>query len=65
MARRYGLRDDQWEKIEPLLPGREAQRDDVMQGVLVEMVKKFRRCRVLAEIPRTTAGARKNRTGCL
>ena len=23
MVRRYGLRDDQWEKIEPLLPGRE------------------------------------------
>lgn len=23
MARRYGLRDDQWVKIEPLLPGRE------------------------------------------
>ena len=23
MARRYGLRDDQWEKIEGLLPGRE------------------------------------------
>ena len=23
MVRRYGLRDDQWEKIETLLPGRE------------------------------------------
>ncbi len=23
MVRRYGLRDDQWAKIEPLLPGRE------------------------------------------
>lgn len=23
MVRRYGLRDDQWEWIEPLLPGRE------------------------------------------
>ena len=23
MARRYGLRDDQWERIEGLLPGRE------------------------------------------
>jgi len=23
MVKRYGLRDDQWEKIEPLLPGRE------------------------------------------
>ncbi len=23
MGRRYGLRDDQWERIEALLPGRE------------------------------------------
>ena len=23
MVRRYGLRDDQWEKIEPLVPGRD------------------------------------------
>ena len=23
MVRRYGLRDDQWERIEQLLPGRE------------------------------------------